>query len=422
MLARSGAVLLLGVISSSLCASPAVAQEPEWPFHGFVQANWSIRTTGARGEALVADDFLLGEERLQLELERYSARGTAGFRLKTDFFHDALVRRADLEVREAYVEAVLDPVGLRLGRQIVTWGVGDLLFINDVFPKDYAAFFSGRPLQYLKVGAGALKVDFSSDLASAELVAIPSFEPDRVPTPDRFVLFDPFGGLPRVEEKPDLRLSNAELALRVYGRLLGADVATYLYRGFHGAPAPRPEGEPEPERVALRFPRLNVYGASLQRAGLAGVVSAEVGYYDSREDPDGAEPWVPNSELRLLLGYQRQLFRESQVGLQYYAEWMQDHDAYRASLAPEAQPRDEVRHVTTLRYTQQLAYQTWQLSFFVFLGLSEADYLVIPEVRRKLTEDLWVALGADVFGGGREDLFGALDANDNVYVTARYGF
>jgi hypothetical protein len=304
----------------------------------------------------------------------------------------------------------------------VTWGVGDLLFINDVFPKDYAAFFSGRPLQYLKVGADALKVDLNAGLAAAELVVIPPFQPDRMPTPDRFVLPDPFGGLPRVEEKPDLRLSNTELALRVYGRLVGADVAAYLYRGFHGAPASRPEGEPEPVRVALRFPRLNVYGASMQRAGLDGVVSAEVGYFDSREDPDGADPWVPNSELRLLVGYQRQLWRESQLGLQYYAEWMQNYGAYRASFGPQTAPRDEVRHVATLRYTQQFAYQTWQLSCFVFLGLSEADYLAIPEVRRKLTDDLWLALGANVFGGGRNDLFGALDANDNVYVTARYGF
>ena len=422
MLRRSGAALLFGLLSSSPWGPPAAAaQQAEWPFHGFVQANWSIRTTGTR-EALEAGDFLLGEERLQLELERYSAGGTGGFRLKTDFFHDALARRADLEVREAYLDAALDPVGFRLGRQIVTWGVGDLLFINDFFPKDYAAFFSGRPLQYLKVGVDALKLDLRSDLASAELVVIPSFEPDRMPAPDRFVLFDPFGGLPRVEERPDLRLSNAGLAFRVYGRLVGADVAGYLYRGFHGAPAPRPEGEPAPARVVLRFPRLNVYGASLQRAGFAGVVSAEVGFYDSRKDPDGSDPWVPNSELRVLLGYQRQLWRESQLGLQYYAEWMQDHGAYRASLGSEAEARDEVRQVATLRYTQQLAYQTWQLSVFVFLGLSEADYLAIPEVRRKLTDDLWLALGANVFGGGRNDLFGALDANDNVYVTGRYGF
>jgi hypothetical protein len=414
------ALLLLGIIAAT--ARAAAAQEADWPFHGFAQVNWSVRTTSAEDERLLSSDFLLGEERLQLELERFSASGTAGFLVKIDFFHDALDKRADLEVREAYVDVAVAPVTLRLGRQIITWGVGDLIFINDVFPKDYTALFSGQPLQYLKVGVDAFKLDFTSGLASAEFVVVPSFEPDRLPGPDRFVLFDPFPGLQPVERRPDLSLSNMELAARLYRRLVGADVSLYAYRGFFGSPVAQPDGELEADQVLLRFPRLNVYGASLQRAGFGGVVSAELGYYDSREDPDGSDPWVPNSEVRALLGYQRQLWAEAQLGLQYYAEWMQDYDAYLTSLDATSELRDEVRHVATLRYTQHLAYQTWQLSVFLFLGLSEADYYAIPEIRHRLTEDLWLALGANVFGGGKRDLFGALEGNDNVYLVARFGF
>ncbi len=414
--------MLLSLFLTTAVASTAVAQGADWPFHGFAQINWSVRTTGADQEGLVSDDFLLGDERLQLELERFSANGTAGFLAKVDLFYDGLSGLADLELREGYVDFVVSEFALRLGRQIMTWGVGDLIFINDVFPKDYAAFFSGRPLQYLKVGVDALKLDFASRLVSAELVLIPWFEPDRVPTPDRFVLFDPFPGLPRVEQRPASSVSNGELAIRAYRRLAGADFSLYAYRGFYGSPAPQPVGAPEPDRVSLRFPRLNVYGASLERAGFKGVVSAELGYYDSREDAGGSDPWIPNSELRALAGYRRQLWPESQLGVQYSIEWLQDYDAYLATFPPGAYRRDEVRHVATVRYTQQLAYQTWQLSLFVFAGLSEADYLAIPEIRHRVTEELWGAVGANVFGGGRHDLFGALDANDNLYLTFRYGF
>jgi hypothetical protein len=417
---RRTPLLLLALLTAAPRA--AVAQGDGWPFHGFVQANWSVRTTGVDRGDLVTKDFLLGEERLQLELERFSASGAAGLLVKIDLSHDALGDRADLEVREAYVDFVMDPIALRFGRQMMTWGVGDLIFINDVFPKDYAAFFSGRPLQYLKVGVDALRLDLNSALASAEIVLIPSFQPDRTPKPDRFVLFDPFPGLERVERRPELRLSNIEIAVRLYRRLAGADVSLYAYRGFYGSPAPRPQPDPGPDRLLLLFPRLNVYGASLAHAAFSGIVTAEAGYYDSREDPDGSDPWVPNSEIRALVGYQRQLGPQTQLGVQYYAEWMQNREAYLANLGPAVRPRDEVRHVATLRYTQQLAYETWQLGFFVFLGLSEADYLAIPEIRHKFSEDLWAALGANLFGGEPQDLFGALDANDNVYITARYGF
>jgi hypothetical protein len=44
---------------------------------------------------------------------------------------------------------------------IITWGVGDLLFINDVFPKDWESFFSGRPPEYLKLGVDGALVTYS---------------------------------------------------------------------------------------------------------------------------------------------------------------------------------------------------------------------------------------------------------------------
>ena len=52
-------------------------------------------------------------------------------------------------------------VDLRVGRQILTWGTGDLLFINDLFPKDWVSFFSGREEQYLKNPVDAARFGWS---------------------------------------------------------------------------------------------------------------------------------------------------------------------------------------------------------------------------------------------------------------------
>jgi hypothetical protein len=44
-------------------------------------------------------------------------------------------------------------------------------------------------------------------------------------------------------------------------------------------------------------------------------------------------------------------------------------------------------------------------------------------VRYSFTDALWGAVGANIFGGGKETtFFGQLDKNDNVYVTMRYEF
>ena len=122
-----------------------------------------------------------------------------------DAFYDNLDKVTSTELREGYFDFTAAKWDARVGRQIVTWGVGDLLFINDIFPKDYAAFFSGRPLEYLKRGVDAAKVGVYPAFASAEFIAIPSFEPNNYPDPRRFSLYDPLSGIANREVQDPYR-------------------------------------------------------------------------------------------------------------------------------------------------------------------------------------------------------------------------
>jgi hypothetical protein len=121
----------------------------ELPLHGFLQANYSARLTGLQPPTSEGGDFLFGEERFQLRLEKSAEKGRMFIR--SDFFHDAVAGDADIEIREGYVETSVKTADVRLGRQLLIWGVGDYLFINDIFAKDWGAFFSGRPVEYLRV-------------------------------------------------------------------------------------------------------------------------------------------------------------------------------------------------------------------------------------------------------------------------------
>src|SRR4030067_2482114 len=150
--------------------SISFSREIEW--HGFVQTNYSVRTTGLV-PPLAQGDFLLGDHRFQLKFS--GSEKEAKFFAKTDFFENALKKETGLEIREAYLDYPLKAFDFRIGRQIITWGLGDLLFINDLFPKDWQAFFSGRPMEYLKLGVDAAKVHVATPALNAELGGIPFF-------------------------------------------------------------------------------------------------------------------------------------------------------------------------------------------------------------------------------------------------------
>ena len=391
-------------------------------FHGFLLGNFAART-GEPGEK-EGGRFLWADERLRLEAAGKAGTGSLSFLLKGDLFHDAVANEPDGELREGYLDYSRSWLDLRLGRQIITWGAGDLLFVNDVFPKDWSAFFSGRPLEYLKLGVDAAKLHVATPALNVELVAIPFFRPDNLPSAERFFFFDPLAGVSnRTLREPASTAGNTEFGLRVYRRISESDASLYAYWGYWRQPSFLPDRFPSPAQLQGSYPRLAVYGASAQRNVGAGLLSLEAGYYDSQDDRSGADPAIPNSQFRTLVGYQRQLGRELTMGAQYYTESLMDYQTYKASLPSQFPLQDRTRHLLTLRLTQFLKYQTWKLSFFGFFSPSDQDALLIPEVWHAITDRLSLTLGANIFASQRQTTFlGQFQQDDNLYIVLRFDF
>src|SRR3989338_4613447 len=202
-----------------LLSSIAIAAE-EPSIHGFLQTNYSTRITGEKLPNAKRQELILGEERGQLKSSFYPSNSRVGFDVKGDIFHDWVEDDWGVELREGYVDYLMDKFDVRIGLQIITWGVGDLLFINDVFPKDWEAFYSGRPLEYLKIGVDSLKLDIYSDLISAEFILIPHFTPDNPPSVGRFFFLDPYPNIVNRElDNTKKTNKNTEYELRIYRTL-----------------------------------------------------------------------------------------------------------------------------------------------------------------------------------------------------------
>ena len=413
--------LPLGALLVSMISVPARGADIET--HGYLLLNYSARLQDER-PAQSDSDFLLGEERLRLDLSAWSETSDSSARFKGEVVHDSIDNETEIDVREAYLDTSGRRWDLRAGRQIITWGVGDLLFINDVFPKDWQSFFSGRPLGYLKTGVDSLRLRFNGQTLNAEWITIPFFTPDILPDPKRFFLFDPMASISdRQETEPSSTFDNIEQALRLYRRVGQFDIAGYVYQGFWRSPSARADSISSPTQLTLFYPRLNVYGASAQGNALGGILSLEVGYYDSRDDKAGDDPAIANSQSRFLMGYQRQLQQDLTLGLQYYAEIMQDHDRYQRSLPAGFPVQERYRDTITLRLELLLKHQTLRLTLFGFYSPGDEDYLLQPQAHYKLSDELGLTLGANLFGGKQDTSFlGQFDKNDNLYFSLRFDF
>jgi len=409
------AVALSAALSLYPCASVLALS-----LHGFVEGAGGFRLKDDPAQPRAT----LEEARLQVEL---SQDGPADSRLffKADLVGDGVEERWDADIREFYLDFSPAPViDIRAGRQILTWGTGDLIFINDLFPKDFVSFFIGRSLEYLKVGSDAVKFSLYPGLFSLDLVAVPHFTPSEVPQGERLSFFNPFTNQIAVLDeslpirKPAATPANTELALRLFRTFGSYEGALYGFRGFFKEPVGM-----DPAGGTLFFPKLSVYGGSIRGPFLQGVANFEFGYYDSREDRSGTNPQIENASLRYLLGYERELWTNFFVRAQYYLVQMLKYGAYKASLPPGAPEMEEYGHLLFLRLTRLLRYQTVELSLVGFYSTSDEDGMVNPQISYKITDWLSVALGANVFFGKEESTqFGQLEKDDNLYLRLRASY
>lgn len=401
--------------------STNVGQAQELPFHGFVETAVGGRYNSPN---YIDDDLSLSEIRAQLEYGTFL--GPNGeFQVKADFIKDTFSEETEMELREGYIWLYPSRnFELKAGRQILTWGTGDLVFINDLFPKDYQSFFIGRDQEYLKAPTNAIKASFFPQGAILDLVVMPTFTPDEYITGQRLAYFNPASDKMVTQDfsqnvtEPAKDWSNMELALRFKKNYRGQELSFYSYRGFHKQPVAQSQGSSE-----MIFPALSVYGASWRSRLLGGITNAEVGYYDSRDDSNGTKATIPNDYLKWLVGYKKDLGNDWTLGGQYYVEKMQDYNNYKASLPGYEYLKDERRQVVTMRLTKELYRKTLKLDLFTFYSPSSDDSYLRPTLSYDWTDNINLAAGGNIFlGETNYTKFGAMEDNSNLYLRLRYSY
>jgi len=374
----------------------------------------------------------LNEARLQLEMEKEFSN--FAFTAIADFIYDDVVDDHDialekgqgwLDLRAAnIVFTPLSFMDVRLGRQILTWGTGDLIFINDLFPKDWNAFLIGRDVEYLKAPSDAVKVSLFHEMANLDLIYTLRFDADRFIDGSRASYYSSTLGrtvgtdaISKVD-RPNDWLHDDELALRLYKNIATYEVALYGYDGFWKSP-----GGMDAVTGRALFPDLSVYGASIRGPLAGGIANVEWGYYDSKDDRNGHDPLINNSEQRFILGYERELATNLTLGLQYYLKRMEDYADYRRTLPAGAFPAHRSRQEYTVRLTWLTMNQNLIWSLFTFYSPSDDDGYLRAKLQYKYDDHFTLEAGGNFFWGDNNRTFlGQFQNNDNVYTALRYGF
>lgn len=410
---------------------------------GFVDFEQGGRTSGAGPAYSGVDsrDYVLANRRLRLKSEKSFDEGSVYF--KIDFNHDGIKDEFSFDIREARFQySIGKSTDISIGRQVSTWGVGDLVFINDLFPKNWVAHFSGREFDMIKDPSDTLRVTHYMGTWTFDLVVTPEFTADTTPTGCKYEVFDPNQGVVVLNEQACLgtsvlqrnskSFSETELALSFKKKMGNHEFTLYGYKGFYKSPKGLQAGTLPGGGAGLLpyYPKLEVYGASYEGQLGPGILSFETGYYNSKEDSKGTQFLIENSMLKYLVGYRMDVSKSLSFGLQWYEEMMIDYSNYEQSFlvanpAGHEYRLEKQRDTFTLRLGFKAMQETLMINWFSYFRPQDKDSFHKLEIIKRVSDQLQISTGANIFTGDsnyQDRSFGMLKDADNVFVHFKYIF
>ncbi len=155
----------------------------------------------------------------------------------------------------------------------------------------------------------------------------------------------------------------------------------------------------------------------------SGIGNLEIAWYDSRDDSDGTNPSVENSQMRYLAGYTQELAPEFTASLQYYVEQILHYDDCKKGITVSSLKREHFRNVLITRFTKLLMQQTLTLSLAICFSPTDMDAYVRPRIEYQHTDNLTLETGTNIFlGRDSNTFFSQFENNTNLYAAIRYHF
>jgi hypothetical protein len=393
-----------------------------WKFSGFVETGYGYLLQ----DNIVASNLSLAELTARVNID-YSHES---FELvtKSELIYDNILNPASdrtfWKTRELNVRfSPSNNTDVKIGRQILTWGTGDYIFLNDLFAKNWQSFFSGRDDQYLKAPSDSAKGTWYIGDFSIDLTWTPEFTSDVYLTGERFSFYSPLAKdiVAPADNFSVKKTNDAQYSARIATNNNGVEYAFYGYKGFW--PTPIGMTENKIQRLQPYFPEMNAWGASLRLPLAGGLFNGEFSSYSSIEDTQGNNPLVANGQNRFLVGFEKEVMKNLTASAQFYIEQTKHYDQFISHSATPETEVDENRQLLTFRLTYRTLQQKLIYSVFNFYSPTDNDGYLKPSVTYRYNDQWLFSGGANLFWGNKKHtFFGQHQQNSNIWLRVKAQF
>ena len=447
----------------SASAAPAAAAAGPFTLTGYVRGDmFAGKVSGADAAEMKAG---YGELALTVRTAKESyGDGFAEARIRYGLQADGLQTTA-VDLREAYVNAYLGPLDLRIGQQIIVWGRADALNpTNNLTPLDFRIH---SPLEDdIRIGNAGVRAFLRFAPFRLEGVWMPLYLPTELPLVQlpQYVSY----GAPIF---PSLNLKDGTEAVRLHLELPAIEMSVSYLHGF----APLPGLSPTPNGITLTAdettnapsatmpPSILVSRTAYEQQvlgfdfstslGEVATLRGEAAYRRPYNWAVPADHHIANPDLQYTIGADH-TFGSLSIIVQYMGRYVFDwqkqsgpamvldpsvlptepmsnlrfvSDFVNATLAKQNQilfsQTAQIQHLATLRFEYLALHETLSISSLCLYNFTTREWLITPRIGYRLSDAITMYGGAQVFHGPADTLFGIIDAQLSAgYVELRYTF
>lgn len=381
---------------------------------GFLDTYHALRTTGNA-------DWMASRTRARGEV-RLEKGSTALFVSLNAIYNGILKERTGIELREAYLSYTKGNLDLRMGRQIVIWGVADALRLTDcVSPIDYTEFLA-QDYDDIRMPVNGLRAKYTLGAITAEAVFNPVTNFAVIPTDLRnpWAMRLPNTSLPYSIDlesgKPEKRLKNMEYGGRITVNLSGVDFSLSALRTWNKLPALSMGMTTDGKSLHIdgRYRRMTMLGADCSLPVGQFVIRAEVAKYidEAQNAAMGCEVECRNA-LNALIGIDWYPGNDWNASLQYCHKYTSGN--------LERLPIYRHAGIATARLAKELLQNTLKLSTFAYVDVTNGGIFNRLSTTYALNDQTAIAIGYDYFHADK-GMFKMYGKNSEAWVKLKYSF
>lgn len=385
-------------------------------FSGFIDSYHAVRLSSPH-------DFMSSRSRLRTEMK--ANKGNSWLFASLNANHNYLLpSRTFIELREAYFDYTAPNWDLRIGRQIVIWGVADGLRITDLIsPLDLTEFLA-RDYDDIRMPVDAIRWRYLDEVIKLELVFVPIFQtyiiPDD-PVNPWSVTFPPDGPeiilAPAVRPEPAIR--NSEFGGKLSFYFPGLDLSASVLQTWNKLPVYERNFSAAHDTLTMvpRHFRYTMIGLDFSRPQGPFVIRGEAAMYNGEPLPtdlrNRSNPVARKTTMNYL------------VGVDWYASgsWtLTGQFSQKLILLYEEELEDPKNTLlATLGITRKLFRSTLSMGAFGYVDLTNRGMFARTSLDYSLSDQIHLITGVDIFHGDA-GIFGTYQNNSEFFIKAKYNF